>query len=560
MLATPWEQRRSRYDFVIIGSGYGGAISAARLASAAIVPKPSVCILERGKEWQPDDFPETLPEVAGSAVNKLNPLGLFELLDYPDISVIKGSGLGGTSLINANVAIKPDREVFEQFGWPASITFDELSTYYDRARSVLASSQHPRALSEPKLAKFKALEVRASELGIGAEPLYINVNFTIDGKNPYGVDQRPCNDCGNCICGCKVSAKNTLMMNYLPMAKNAGATILTQAQVEWIEKKSDGTWRVHGKHVNGFDDSSDFSVDAGEVILAAGSLNSTEILLRSSAHGLSLSPALGTRFSGNGDFFGLAYNGDYQTDFLGYPHGQKPAIGDSAPPGPNIVGLVRYTEGVPEDQRVAVEDFSFPSAYVEVVKTLFGLIQGEKTVTGNEAAQKDRLQRDLNPFGHSHDPNGAMNHSMFYLVMGHDNARGTIRLQSSITEPDGCICIDWDGVGQQQIFNRLNDEVRRHAQVLRANFISNPTWHMFNLKHLVTAHPLGGCPMANDYLQGVVDPLGGVYAAGGSIHAGLSVIDGSIVPSALGVNPLLTICALSERYAEKKIAQLGGGQ
>src|SRR5690348_3424941 len=103
MLATPWEHRLSKYDFVIIGSGYGGAIAGARLASAALSPKPSVCILERGKEWQPADFPETLPDVVGSAFNNLNPLGLFELLNYPDISVIKGSGLGGTSLINANV-------------------------------------------------------------------------------------------------------------------------------------------------------------------------------------------------------------------------------------------------------------------------------------------------------------------------------------------------------------------------------------------------------------------------------------------------------------------------
>ena len=113
MLATPWEQRKSAYDFVIIGSGYGGAISAARLASANLNPKPSICILERGKEWQPGSFPETGVEVLGALRSDPNPLGLYELLNYPDISVIKGSGLGGTSLINANVAIVPDREVFE---------------------------------------------------------------------------------------------------------------------------------------------------------------------------------------------------------------------------------------------------------------------------------------------------------------------------------------------------------------------------------------------------------------------------------------------------------------
>src|SRR3954464_3748037 len=99
MLATPWQQRKSNYDVVVIGSGYGGAITAARLAAASLKSKPSVCILERGKEWQPGEFPETLDGVIGAARSSVNPLGLFELLTHPDISVIKGSGLGGTSLI-----------------------------------------------------------------------------------------------------------------------------------------------------------------------------------------------------------------------------------------------------------------------------------------------------------------------------------------------------------------------------------------------------------------------------------------------------------------------------
>src|SRR6516162_1999608 len=143
MLATPWEERKNAYDFVVIGSGYGGAISAARLATADLNPKPSICILERGKEYQPGDYPELLTDVLGAARSDLNPLGLFELLNYPDISVIKASGLGGTSLINANVAIEPDPEVFEQFHWPKAITYDSLKDYYARARQVLAPNPHP---------------------------------------------------------------------------------------------------------------------------------------------------------------------------------------------------------------------------------------------------------------------------------------------------------------------------------------------------------------------------------------------------------------------------------
>src|SRR3954471_4109952 len=100
MLATPWEQRAKRYDFVIVGSGYGGAITAARLATSNLNPKPSICVLERGKEWEPGTFPEKPADVLAAARSDLNPLGLYELLNHPEISVIKGSGLGGTSLIN----------------------------------------------------------------------------------------------------------------------------------------------------------------------------------------------------------------------------------------------------------------------------------------------------------------------------------------------------------------------------------------------------------------------------------------------------------------------------
>ena len=554
MLATPWQLRRNQYDFVIVGSGYGGSITAARLATADLKPKPAVCILERGKEWEPGTFPETTPDVIGATRGDLNPLGLYELLSFPDISVIKGSGLGGTSLINANVAIVPDREVFEQFNWPKAITYESLQGYYQRARQTLAANPHPRAM---QLGKVKALDRRAREMGTAVQPLDIVVNFTIDGANPHGVTQKPCIDCGNCVTGCNVGAKNTLYMNYLPMAQSAGATILTQTKVEGVEKLAGGGWRIHGKHVTE-GGSEGFTLDAREVVLSAGSLNSTEILLRSEAHGLSVSPALGTKFSGNGDFFGLAYNGDYETDVLGYPPAKPPSGGDSPEPGPNIVGIVRYANGVPEAQRIAVEDFSFPSAYMDAAKTLFATIRGQDTSTANDDAQRDRLLRDLNPIDAPHDPDGALNHSMLYLVMGQDNARGVILFEAPWTEPDGRIRVSWDRGGQQQIFTRMNEELRRHARALGANFISNPTWSVFNLRHLVTAHPLGGCPMGDDHLQGAVDAYGRVFAGDGGTHKGLYVTDGSVVPSALGVNPFLTISALTERFAERKIQEIGG--
>ena len=115
-------------------------------------------------------------------------------------------------------AIVPDREVFEQFHWPSAIQYNDLLPFYDRARKVLAAGPHPRAMDLPKV---KALDRRAQEMGTHVTALDIAVNFTIDGMNPHDVEQKPCIDCGNCVTGCNVRAKNTLYMNYLPMAKKA---------------------------------------------------------------------------------------------------------------------------------------------------------------------------------------------------------------------------------------------------------------------------------------------------------------------------------------------------
>ena len=142
--------------------------------------------------------------------------------------------------------------------------------------------------------------------------------------------------------------------------------------------------------------------------------------------------------------------------------------------------------------------------------------------------------------------------------MGQDNSRGTMNFDAPWFEPDGRMTIEWDAVGQQAVFTRMNEELRRHARALGASFISNPTWSVFNAGHLVTAHPLGGCPAGDDYLHGAVDQFGRVFASDGSIHDGLFVADGSIVPSALGVNPFLTISAFTERIAERKIREIGG--
>ncbi|MGH9326809.1 MAG: GMC oxidoreductase [Terriglobia bacterium] len=550
MLAKDWKERKPRYDVVIVGSGYGGAITAARISAA--LPKMTVCILERGREWPVGQFPDTLSKVKEQYRSPvLNPTGLYDFPVFKDVAVMKGCGLGGTSLVNANVAIIPDDDVFLGDTWPRSINRAILQPYYDAAMKMLASRPHPHA---SQLLKVQALERRAREIGDEAVGADINVNFDIDGLNAHGVSQKPCIDCGDCLTGCNVGAKNTLYMNYLPVARASGTEIFTETQVDWIEKMDATGWRIHGRSFEHLFPCS-FTLDAGCVILAAGALGSPEILLRSEVHGLSLSPRAGTGFSGNGDFFGFAFNGEYQTNVLGFGnHPESP--GKAFRTGPSIVGVIRYKRDLPLGRRMAVEDLSFPSAYVSAAMVALGAMGGEPTVVGQESEEKARLAKD-NPF-EPYQPGNAMNHTMFYLAMGEDDAKGTMRLDTNLLDPHGRLEIEWDGGGSEPIFTLMNEELRRHARALDADFISNPWWHFLHLDKMITAHPLGGLPLGEDYLQGAVDEFGRVFTAKGDVHEGLYVTDGSVIPSALNVNPLLTISAVSERMAEKLVRHFQG--
>lgn len=555
MLANNWRKRRASYDFVIIGSGYGGAIAAARLAAANLSPKPSICILERGKEWPVGTFPDSLDRFAAETRSSANPLGLYEILHYRDISVIKGNGLGGTSLINSNVAVIPEPDIFAQTGWPRSLTRDALLPYYERAKKMLAAAPHPQAA---QMVKFQALDRAARALGGCAEPADIAVNFHLDGENEHGVAQKPCISCGDCVSGCNVGAKNTLAMNYLPMAKNGGAEIYTQVKVEWIKKLDGGGWRIHGERVEGPFRKSKFRLDAANVILAAGAINTTEILMRSEMKGLSVSPRLGSNFSGNGDFFAISYNGDFPVQALGF--GNRPdSAGAAVAPGPTILGTVRRNLDRAPMDRYLVQDTAFPSLFVRAAQLAFAALPGRDTDRGDEAEERRRVLADLaqrNPYS----PEGALFRTIVFLVTSMDDARGSMIFEAPWWERDGRMHVVWDDVGRQPQFRRLNADLLRMTRALGGTFMENAVWSFFNLRRLVTVHPLGGCPIGEDYLHGAVDEFGRVFAGDGSVHEGLFVVDGSLVSSALGANPLLTISALAERIVERKIQQIQGNE
>lgn len=543
-LSNPIENIKSHYKIVVIGSGYGGGIAASRLARAG----QQVCILERGKEFQPGEYPNTDVNAVGEIQVDLpgkhigSRTGLYDFRVNQDINVFMGCGLGGTSLVNANVSLQAEPRVFEDSRWPKELQNDVdtlLAEGYRRAQEMLKPNSYPE--DAPPLPKLQALEKSSKYLN---EKFYrppINVTFQ-DGVNHVGVEQKKCNFCGDCVSGCNHGAKNTTLMNYLPDAKNHGAEIYTQVSVRTVEKQGD-RWLVHFQLLNSgqqiFDAPTMF-VSADIVILAAGTLGSTEILLRSQQAGLSLSKQLGHKFTGNGDVLAFGYNTDQTINGVGFGN----RAGTREPVGPCITGIIDMREQPRLDNGMVIEEGSIPGALAPFLPASFaaaGKVLGKDTDEGwgDRIKEKFRETESLTRGAYT----GAVRNTQTYLVMTHDDAAGQMYLE------DDRLRIRWENVGKQSIFQRVNDRLMEATRPLGGTQIPNPIWTSLFGHDLVTVHPLGGCILAEDAERGVVNHKGQVFSSdrGTAVYENLYVADGSVIPRTLGVNPLLTISAIAER-------------
>jgi cholesterol oxidase len=547
-LSSHLGELKDHYPVVVVGSGYGAAITASRLARAG----QNVCILERGKEFQPGEYPDTAVEAAEELQSNA-PAGhvgsrsaLYEFHVNDDINVFKGCGLGGTSLVNANVALRAEPRVLEDPRWPAEFRRDRatrLEEAYRHAEEMLKPNPYPQHW--PTLRKLQAQETSA---GVMKEKLYrtpINVNFTVEGPNHVGVVQHPCNLCGDCVTGCNHGAKNTLIMNYLPDARNAGAEIYTEVDVRYLERDGDH-WRVHFQPLNtGREkfDAPEMFVRADIVVLGAGTLGSTEILLRSKARGLELSSQVGARFTGNGDVLAFGYEVKEAVDGCGFGHHDP--VG-RAPVGPCIASVIDMRERPELDDGMVLEEGSIPGALAPIVPGTLALsstLASEHESSGFLQAAKRLGGKVASLFlGAYH---GAASHTQTYLVMSHDDGNGRFELEKDRLR------IRWPGCGDQPIFKKVDARLRQAAEALGGVFVRNPTWARLSSHPLVTVHPLGGCVMAEDGAHGVVNHKGQVFRGEGTeLHPNLYVNDGAVIPRSLGVNPLLTISAVAERSVQ----------
>lgn len=503
-------------DAIVIGSGFGGAVAAARLAQAGY----SVIVLERGRRWHPGDFPRR-PHLEDGWLWELD-RGLYDIRWLDTMGSIQASGWGGGSLVYANVFARPFQDAMDE-RWPAHLHRETLDPYYDLAAHVMDVAPVGTDPATGRVApRTTLIEQMMQEMGAPERTIRPTLGVTFGDPetwrpNAQGVPRRGCAFLGECVIGCNHGAKNTLDTTYLALAERHGARAVTDAEVQRIEP--------HPTASNGRKYTVVTSTPSGPsapprewvapmVIFAAGAVATNELLLRArDRHGTlpGLSPQLGQGFSGNGDFLTLAELRGDQEDMTTGPTITTTTV-LSVPEGPRSVWY-------------QVQDGAIPPP-------LHALIDALLPARGIRHWWQ-RLRRA--------DPR----RTFAVLAMGRDSGRGTLRLDSS-----GETVLSWNNRWQSHLYRSQRRVGPLISRLLGARQYNPPTWSL--LRKTITVHPLGGVRPGPDAARGVVDETGEVHG-----YPGLFVMDGSTLPAATGVNPSATILAAAERAIESVIRNAG---
>jgi cholesterol oxidase len=517
------------FDAIIVGSGFGGAVLSHRLAAAG----HSVLVLERGRRWSPANFPRAPQDPwLWDSHDPAERHGWFDFRVFPNMSVVQGAGVGGGSLVYANISVNAKPDTFEH-GFPPEIRFATLSPHYEEVGRMLGVAPVP-ANQIP--ARTRLLREAAQNAGYGHRfrQLDLAVSFSdswndqlpdaytaarsVDHVNAFGVTQGTCVHLGNCDIGCDVNARNTLDLNYLAAAERDGAEIRPLHIVRRVHPVAAG-YEVHVDEITGSTLTAHV-VAAPVVVLSAGSLGSTEILLRSRAAGSlpQVSDRLGRGWSSNGDFLTPAFH--FLRDVL-------------PTRGPTITAAIDLLDGEFQGKGLFIEDGGLP----DVGRAFLQRFATEPHLD----ARAQRLVASILPLlGRAE----IFRHVMPWFAQARDAADGTLRL-------DGAnLTLDWDVAASQPTIEAVAALHRRLAFLTEGIPMTPITWTAG--QDLVTPHPLGGCNMGTTAQDGVVNHKGAVFN-----YPGLYVADGSIVPKALGLNPSKTIAALAEHVAAHLVADLG---
>jgi len=519
------------FDAIVIGSGFGGAVSACRLAEGGY----KVLVLERGRRWQPKDYPREPGDAwVWDQHHPERRNGWIDLRFFPHMAVAQGAGVGGGSLIYANVSLNAKPAMFEQ-GWPREITYKELLPHYEEVGRMLDVRPVPPGQWTERA---KLVKDAAERLGYGDRFRMVDLAVSFDEKfsydredphdprhsktfkNAHGQEQGTCTHLGNCVIGCDVKAKNTLDLNYLARAEQRGAEIRPLHLVRRIAPE-DGGYRVHFQRLEG-GRSQPGSSTGRLVILAAGSLGSTELLLQCRDRYKTLpnvSRFLGKGWSSNGDFLVPAI----------YPHRRV-----SPTRGPTISAAIDFLgERALGGHEFFIEDGGFPDVAGDYLEKL--MHRWAWSVRGR--SMRTTLRRVLQ----SRDPLAPI---MPWFAQARDAADGTVTLRKRwILFGPKRLYLRWDPERSAPTIDAVAEMHRKLADATGGHPFVPITWTL--ARYLVTPHPLGGCNMGSSKETGVVDHKGEVFG-----YKNLYVADGAIFPEAVGLNPSKTIAALAERNAK----------
>ena len=544
-------------DAVVVGSGFGGSVAAYRLAQAGL----STVVLERGRAYPPGSFARNPYEMSRAFwETKDNLFGLFEVHSFRKLESIVSAGLGGGSLIYANVLLRKDERWFVHDSplpgggyehWPIART--DLEPHYEAVERMLAPTPSPY----PDLPKAKALREAAETLGLdtfhpplailfappGGEPAPKQVIPEPEYGNLHGATRLTCRLCGECDIGCNEGAKNTLDHTYLSAARHAGADLRTLSEVTGIVPLDGGGYEVSyvaygpDPDSNGRRSRTARSIRCASLFLAAGTFGTTSLLLRNRLNLPALGRAVGTRFSGNGDLLTFCMGAKAEG-----PTGGMRLIDGSY--GPVITTSMRVPDGLDEGgehRGFYVQEAGFPDFANWLIET--AAVTSSMRRAASVASELLRYR-----FGGRYESTisaeiaklvgqGRLGSSALPLLgMGRDIADGRIVLR------DGSLDVQWTSATSMAYFMAMRDTMRRIAGALHADFYDNPLWWT---RRVVTVHPLGGAPMGRHVHEGVVDSYGESFG-----HPGLFVVDGSQMPGPVGPNPALTIAALADRAVE----------
>ena len=538
-------ESNTAYDYVVIGSGFGGSVSTMRLTEKGY----RVLVLERGKRFQDEDFPKTNWNVFKFVwLPALRCFGILQFTLLKGVLALSGSGVGGGSLVYANVLMEPSDVMFENPAWRHLADWKTvLRPHYETARRMLGVTTNPRLWFSDE-----TLNDIAKDLGYGEsfQPTQVSVFFGEPGKegelvpDPYfggqGPDRRGCTHCGECMIGCRHQAKNTLNENYLFFAEKWGAQIRAECEVTSIrplpaDQSDSARYEVDYRSSTAWLRKPQKTVRARNVILAANVFGTLDLLFhcRDVYKTLpNISPRLGTNVRTNSEGFVGITARDAKVDYS---------------KGITITSIFQA------DEVTAIEPVRYPdgSSFIRLLTA--------PLIDAGDSGLFTRLMKTFREAArHPIDFLDAKflarwaRRTLILMIMQTEDNMMRLRLGRSfltffhlglISEPDK----DRPIKAELEIGHRI---AKDFAQ--RENGILGGAFNESLLNTSTTAHIMGGAPFGRSAEEGVINLNCEVHN-----YPGLYIVDGSIMPANPGINPSLTITALAE-YAMSQIPPKAG--